>query len=232
MDVTQEILRNHITYGSSDSTKKGYYSASRSLNYASGSTIQRAERQEVTILPFTLNYKDVVGLFGAENHFIKVQMNLDGTSVGCYEEAGWSCAVISEEKVGTEEYTRADQLAVVDFEKDVPEDMGDSYLAANLLPDTIKQNRGVRVKIDLNNLKTGNKYIDSWLDIRLYNRERMEHPYDIMYVSPKEFFYIGFHARNTKRLPYNVECLIGLSGEGLRGLEEKDAVDPRLLATN
>jgi len=65
------------------------------------------------------------------------------------------------------------------------------------------------VKIDLNNLKTGNKYIDSWLDVRLYNKAREEHPYDIMYVAPNSYFYVGFHARNTKRLPYNVKCVIG-----------------------
>ena len=122
MDVSQEILRNHIRYGSSDYTKKGYYSASKSLNYASGSTIQRAERQEVSIIPFDLNYKDAVGLFGAENHFIKVQMNLDGIALECYEEEGWRWALITEEAPGTEEYTRADQLAVIDFEKDTEED--------------------------------------------------------------------------------------------------------------
>ena len=26
---------------------------------------------------------------------------------------------------------------------------------------------------------------------------------------PKDFFYIGFHARNTKRLPYNVNLKVG-----------------------
>ena len=65
------------------------------------------------------------------------------------------------------------------------------------------------VKVELKNLKTGNKYIDSWLDVRLYTMDRQEHPYDVMYCGKRDFFYIGFHARNTKRLPYNVECTIG-----------------------
>ena len=66
-----------------------------------------------------------------------------------------------------------------------------------------------RVKINLKNLKTGNIYLDSWLDVRLYTQDREEHPYDVMYCGRRDSFYIGFHARNTKRLPYNVECIIG-----------------------
>ena len=224
-----------MIYGSSDNTNPAYYSSSRCLNYANGGTMQRAENERVTVIPRALNYQDTVGLFGSENHFIKVQMNLDGIAVDCFEEPGWRCARMSEEKPGTEEYTRVDQLAVIDFEKDTAAEAElwtDSYEPANLLGNSIDVNGGVRVKVDLNNLKTGNKYIDVWLDIRLYNKTRKEHPYDIMYVAPKEPFYIGFHARNTRRLPYNVECMIGQTTEDLRGLEEVQNIDPRLLATN
>ena len=62
---------------------------------------------------------------------------------------------------------------------------------------------------ELENLKTGNKYIDTWFDVRLYKSNREEHPYDKMFVRDKDHFYIGFHARNTKRLPYNVKCTVG-----------------------
>ena len=65
------------------------------------------------------------------------------------------------------------------------------------------------LKVDLENLKTGNQYIDSWFDVRLYTRDRKEHPYNKMYVHLNDVFYIGFHARNTKRLPYNVSCDVG-----------------------
>jgi hypothetical protein len=68
---------------------------------------------------------------------------------------------------------------------------------------------GGLLSIDLKNLKTGNTYIDSWLDVRLYTADREEHPYDRMYIRENDFFYIGFHARNTRRLPYNVDCLVG-----------------------
>ena len=81
-------------------------------------------------------------------------------------------------------------------------------------PAAILQNRlgtlsDAYISVELENLKTGNKYIDSWFDVRLYTKDRMEHPYNKMYVRIKDFFYIGFHARNTKRLPYNVKCVIG-----------------------
>ena len=33
--------------------------------------------------------------------------------------------------------------------------------------------------------------------------------YDEMYVSPKDTIYVGFHARNTRHLPYNVTVTIG-----------------------
>ena len=65
------------------------------------------------------------------------------------------------------------------------------------------------VSIDLTNLKTGNKFIDTWFDVRLYNRQRIEHPYDRMYVKLDDVAYVGFHARNTKRLPYNVKVRVG-----------------------
>ena len=30
-----------------------------------------------------------------------------------------------------------------------------------------------------------------------------------MFIGPKDHFYIGFHARNTRRLTVNAECIIG-----------------------
>ena len=65
------------------------------------------------------------------------------------------------------------------------------------------------VRVDLTNLKTGNKYIDAWFDTRLYTKDKKEYEYEVMYINPKSYFYIGFHARNTKRLPYNVRMTVG-----------------------
>jgi hypothetical protein len=63
--------------------------------------------------------------------------------------------------------------------------------------------------VNLQNLKTGNKFIDCWFDTRLYTKDRLEHPYDLMYVPLGSYFYVGFHARDTKRLPYNVRMTVG-----------------------
>ena len=62
--------------------------------------------------------------------------------------------------------------------------------------------------VNLQNLKTGNKFIDTWFDVRLYRADKEEHPYDFMYVPLGSYFYVGFHARNTKRLPYNVRIAV------------------------
>jgi hypothetical protein len=204
MDVTEEILRNHLIYGASDNTAPHTLSASKSLNYANGASIQKPIQERVTVVPRLLNYKDEVGLFGAENCFIKVTVDvpLDFT-LKCFEEPFWECAKISPEEPG---YTDNYEMAIIDYTKDLYEE--NDYWPARL-KFSYRINTDGFVSVDLTNLKTGNIYVDDWLDVRLYTSERMEHPYNKMYVRLHDFFYIGFHARNTRRLPYNVDCLIG-----------------------
>lgn len=106
--------------------------------------------------------------------------------------------------------------AYIDYTADLDDDGScsdrpvcrNAYEPAQLSADIIPAANSKYYKIELKNLKTGNIYIDSWLDVRLYNKYREEHPYDIMYIKQNEMFYIGFHARNTKRLPYNVVCSV------------------------
>ena len=66
-----------------------------------------------------------------------------------------------------------------------------------------------KATVSLRNLGTGNKYNDSWLDVRLYDQNRRPIAEDDIWINAKSSFYIGFHARNTRRLPFNVECVIG-----------------------
>ena len=54
----------------------------------------------------------------------------------------------------------------------------------------------------------------------LYTRERKMWGYDKMYIRPKDFFYVGIHARNTRQLPYNVGVTVG--AELLQGSEIKE----------
>jgi len=214
-DVTQRILDRHIVYGASDSTNPAYLSSNRSLNYASGGSINSPEKDKVSIIPFTINYKDTVGLFGKENHFIRVDVNIVPTvAFACFEEEGWECAFITEGQAST---VNTYMSAIVDLNTDLaPEN---DYDPAKILDNALRKKFDSYISVDLENLKTGNKYIDAWFDVRLYTKERQEHPYDKMYVRLNDFFYIGFHARNTRRLPYNVKCVIGQ--EYISGLEQE-----------
>ena len=212
MDVTAEIIRNTIVYGASDYTAAHSLSSSRSLNYVTGGSITKPDVATVSIIPFTLNYQDAVGLFGAENYFIKININVDLTATNkCFEEPLWECARLSKEDGTVNTYASG----IIDQEKDLT--TVNTYDPATITT-SLQKRRGAYLSIDLSNLKTGNKYIDSWFDVRLYTSGREEHPYNRMYIRANDFFYIGFHARNTRRLPYNVECIVGneyLSEENL-----------------
>ena len=124
----------------------------RPISFPNGPTWQTAALQTIGAIPVTMHYQDDVGLFGAENYFLKVETNI------------------------TESTLFLDSDNVVN---------------------------------GYENVKSGNIYLDSWLDVRLYTSEREEHAYDKMYVRIKDYFYVGVHARNTRRLPYNLFVEIG-----------------------
>ena len=204
-DVTPQITKIHQIYGSSDSTNPAYSSANRSLNYANGGSIQSPERERVTIVPFALNYQDSVGLFGKENHFIKVDVKINpDIAFSCFEEEGWECAVLR-----ADDYEQFNTYETGDIDRNADLETVNTYDPATIQRPSLYRVSDGYISVDLNNLKTGNKYIDAWFDVRLYTAGREEHPYDKMYVRLNDYFYIGFHARNTKRLPYNVKCVIG-----------------------
>ena len=248
MDVTPQILQHHRIYGASDNTNQGYVASSRALNYGKGPSIQRPENEKVTTIPRVLSFKDTVGLFGTENHFVRVSMNISNPILGCYSEPGWECARFSEEiNVNQDPYTYPNNgysrpgRAYIDYDGDWRNDGScgsgivceNTYEPADIIGNNIPNLASKYFRIELKNLKTGNIYIDNWLDVRLYNRAYDEHPYDVMYVKNHEPFYIGFHARNTKRLPYNIECIVGEINEEnlLDSVLEIQDIDPRLLAT-
>ena len=216
-DVTQRILDRHIIYGGSDNTRPSYASSNSSLNYATGGSIVSPEKQRVTIIPFELKYKDTVGLFGKENHFIRIDVQIDKSiAFACFEEEDWECGYYNQNNYPIDNtYTQA----IIDEEVVPPID--NTYVPAELNRPSLGNLPDSYISVDLTNLKTGNMYIDSWFDVRLYSKTREEHPYDKMYVRLNDFFYIGFHARNTRRLPYNVNCVIGQ--EYISGLKPEQA---------
>ena len=225
MDVTQEVRQNHIIYGASDYTAPHTLAASRSLNYADGPTITRPAKQECSVVPHTFKYQDSVGLFGAENYFTRVKLNIIGDIVfACYEEPDWDCALITN---ATDEFEPYYEAADVDRDYPCIDDPAGYYcpdIIGNRLPTL---GGDTYVSVELKNLKTGNMHVDDWLDTRLYTAAREEHPYDKMYVRLSDFFYIGFHARNTRRLPFDVACTIGMEYTTYDGIKDKRLIMKR-----
>lgn len=208
MNVTDQVIRTHQLYGASDSTNPAYYAANKSLNYAKGSsTLMNAQVERVTAIPAAVKYQDTVGLFGAENIFIKVQLDITNTkSIYADNSPPVNSYLPATIDVDNQDLDIFYEAALMDFTLDLF--TLNDYEPAKL-SNNVEQIPRALVSVDLENLKTGNKYIDAWFDVRLYTKNREEFPYDKMYIHPKDYFYIGFHARNTKRLPYNVSMTVG-----------------------
>ena len=217
MNVTKEIQKNNIVYGASDYTAPAGLAASKSLNYAKGASILKPIRNEVTVIPHTISYADSVGLFGAENYFVRVDLDvIEEITKSCYEEIGWECAQLNPGFVDLDpNYV----MAVIDTEKDL--DTENTYEPASISGNTLPKLREAYLSIELVNIKTGNRFLDDWLDIRLYTSEREEHASNKMYVKVRDHFYIGVHARNTRRLPYDIRCIIGREYRSYDSIEDK-----------
>lgn len=218
MDVTQQIRNTANYYGSSDSARGSNNAAAKSLNYAQGASWQKALPQSVGRIPFTLAYADDVGLFGTENYFIRV--DLDVTGQNQFLDAsnfvdGYYSAVVLDRVPELDAFY--DGAAIPEIVENDPGWSGARFLDEELPyigPDAY-------VSVDLAKLKAGNMYTDAWLDVRLYTADREEHPYDLMYCRLKDSFYIGIHARNTKRLPYNIRCAVGEQYIALTDIPDK-----------
>ena len=222
MNVTTESTKKRLVYGASYNTNPANLAAGKALNFASGASIQKPEVRSISVLPVTQRFQDEVGLFGAENHFIKIDLNIIGDVVNvCYEEADWFCGGID---------PNAETADVNDFnaavfnlaELPTVNTYEDATYKDNDLPD-VGANQGY-ISVELINNKTGNHFMDGWLDVRLYSITREEHPFEKMYVQNNSCFYIGFHARNTKRLTYDVSCVIGREYRGLDSIENSQLV--------
>ena len=208
VSVTQEQNKNRQTYGGTGSSTPAYLAASKNLNFAVGSnSMINARSERVTAIPYVSNYKDTVGLFGTENIFLKIDLDIQNTT-----------KVFDSSEILNGDYFEANTLNIsdpgapfwesvlFDFQQDLF--IENEYEAADVSTQFEFVPNGV-VRVDLENLKTGNRFIDSWFDVRLYTKDRQEYAYDTMYVGVNSYFYIGFHARNTKRLPYNVRMTVG-----------------------
>ena len=216
MDVTEEYLYKLNQYGGSERNQENDLAASNSLIYAKGPTMQRAVQQTCSSIPFEFQYRGEIGLFGAENIFFKVDLDIKDPGPFCFEEPGWVCAMI---QIGAPELDAYYDSAEIQWE--APE--GDAnYVSAeisNKLPYIAADDY---IGIELNNLGTGNQYVDSKVHARLYSVCRFEHGYDDMLLPIKSSFYIGIHTTDTRRNAYAVNCKIGTIFKEKEDLTEDD----------
>jgi hypothetical protein len=204
LDVTEEILLQNLIYGSSDDTDPASLVSSKSLNYAKGPSIHNPDKAKVELIPYTIKYESAVGPFGVDNYFCKVFVSVDPLHAkACFEERDWSCAVITPGDYNTPDY----EQATIDLLAD-PGYVRNQYLPARISRRLVEKNDAY-ISVELDNLKTGNQYIDSWVDMRLYTQDRQMHPSNKMFIRTYEAFYVGIAARNSRRLPYNITCTVG-----------------------
>ena len=206
-DVSATLDRYDLQYGGMGSTKQQATSVNRRLDYAAGNTIQSPVVELVSTTPAVLNFENVVGLFGAENTFVKVNLNIVSTAVTeqSFELSdGYFTAFVDR---------RAASGDAPDYLTTVIQDNLDLTTVNDYEPAIMTSSLGFAVNpvvsVTLENLKTGNIYIDNYLDMELYGPDRRTTGSDTIYVSTDGFFYIGFHARKTKRLPYKAKVTIG-----------------------
>ena len=251
-DVTEQIRQYNNLYGGSDNTQAGGLAASKSLVYAPAPTIQQAQRVSTTVAPFTFRLVGQIGLFGAENYYVRISTDVitsldDDFTINDYQEG----VVEQSGDIPFNTY----EPAQLDFDRDPPppdpqpgaqqppEKQADRFCCAFLggtPSDPVlncyygaKISEGLPLLFDpvisirYVNIGTGNIYIDNWLEPMMYTREREMWGYDVMYIRPKDFFFFGLHARNTRHLPYNVDIIIG---EEI--ISSAEVADQRLIATN
>ena len=207
MDVTTQIERTINSLGGSGSSRQDYLSSNKTLNLTqSANSIATAQPFRITTAPYFLSLKDTVGLFGSENSFVKVDLNIQDANPAIQNSEtpinGYLDIWVTSETGITNTY----ESAVNDFRQDMTPVNG--FAPAIYTNEVGDSSTRVLVSVDVRNLKTGNQYIDSWFDVSVYDRNgnRLE---DFFYSDFKNYFYLGFHARNTRRIPFNVEVEIG-----------------------
>lgn len=248
IDITDQIRLYHDLYGGSDNTQAGGLAASKSLNYAPAPTMQQAQPVKTTVYPFTFKLMGQVGLFGAENYYVRVDVDLLTPLNAEFEEDGWFPADI---EYGSATVVNTYESEVITFGPDEVIESNNQQLNDNnrckdyivnpndpvsdwitqqncyidaIITDPIPFFWDPYVSVRLKDIGTGNIYIDNWLEPMLYTRERKMWGYDKMYIRPKDFFYVGVHARNTRHLPYNIEVIVGEEYKQSSDLNEAELV--------
>ena len=207
MNVTTEINIKRNSMGGSGSSRQEYLSSNKSFNLAAGgNNINNAAPMLVTAIPVDVSMKDTVGLFGSENNFVKINVDIKSTtslftSPGIVENDFEPVALKQDQDVENDFFT-----AFFDFTKDPnPVDQFDPAFLSNTLSGYYRP----VISVELFNLGTGNRFVVNWLDVQLYSRDRQPIDVDKIFTDLSSDIFVGIHARNTKRLPYNVKVVVG-----------------------
>lgn len=206
----------------SEDTDKGislkYQSPEKALNLADGPTLRNPDKQIIYAAPTFEKWVGSVGLQGAENKFIEysfVDVN-DLYAAICLDDDGYECGYYSRQAEIDQGYS---SLLFTEGH----------YPAVNTYDQAIWNKGGIPeygnlksfMSVEIINHGTNNIYNDNWLDVRLYGKDRQLHPYSKMYIPVAEKFYAGFHARNTRELPYNIEIQIAKNIVPMSRIEDK-----------
>lgn len=205
MDVTDAIQQINTKMGQGGNSLENSVSSNKSLNFAEGATIQKPTMTgTLTRLPYTFKFKGTTGLGGAENQFFQIDSDVKDYGVSDQVFEGPYLVAFITPGCDTDTYY---DCALIDENKDL-EPIVNTYEPAVISDNLVGINRPV-FTVRLKNNGTGNQYVDNWLDVSLYTKQRFVHPEDGMIIFGKDKLYIGFHARNTRRLDYDVEVIVG-----------------------
>ena len=205
MDVTQNIVNNFNKYGATPSINPDYLATSKTLDFAQGASITKPLVENVTVLPLTIRYRDSVGLFGAENQFIKLEANIQNTNprdTRSRTTSFFESAVVTDNDPAIQNTYK--KVIVTGFDN-----TGDVHYAIATVNESLSPLSDPLVSVDLVNLKTGNRFVDDHFDVEIYTSDRVPHQQDRIYIKPNDHCYICFHARKPRRLPYDVQVTVG-----------------------
>lgn len=205
MDVTQEIQLRVRSYSTGTTNPSGLV-ASRSLQFAKGPTMDRAVVQRISAIPQTLVYEDTVGLFGTENQYVRFELNAEDILQGVDVEDSDGYRTVLQER-GTDLSVAGGGYEEAVSDDSVQEDI--TVYEAALFTSKFADVRTTLISVDLTNLRTGNKYVDNWVDVSLYDSNRQPHEHDKMFITPRGSFTLGIHARKANRLPFRLQIDIG-----------------------
>ena len=210
-DVTPQIISYAELYGSSDTTNQNSTASSRSMQYATGSTVQKPVHVPVKTMPQRMNLRNPsgVGLFGSE--MVVLRFDLDIQDTGRFDNCG---------PMGVDKYYPACVHLInegtVNTYFELEADLDADLIEVNTYEPAQFSNKGSidnlwqpMVHVSLENLGSGNQYQDCWVDAYFLSANRTVMAETEFWTPVRSSFYLSISARNTRRLPYNLMVNIG-----------------------